>query len=83
MDAAVKRLLPPAASGTSSPTLNPSFTAKLRPWLQAFDLGARYDAGAIRDQIKATQEAAESAPHVLDGYLLWDPANRYKRDSLL
>ncbi|KKU14718.1 MAG: hypothetical protein UX23_C0010G0002 [Parcubacteria group bacterium GW2011_GWB1_45_9] len=46
--------------------------SKLRPWLQHFDLGAIYDAAKIKAQIQATYDAG-----VTDGWMLWDPSNRY------
>ncbi|MBI2013700.1 MAG: hypothetical protein HYS87_02660 [Candidatus Colwellbacteria bacterium] len=53
---------------------------KLRPWLQDFDLGATYDAGKVRAQIKATEEAL--GEHYA-GFMLWDPRNNYTREALL
>jgi len=44
----------------------------IRPWLQAFDLGAAYPPAAIRRQMQAVGDAGLSA-----GWLLWSPANRY------
>jgi len=51
--------------------------ARVRPWLQAFNLGAVYDAGKIRAQI----EAVEKYPNA--GWLLWNAANRYTAAGLL
>ena len=45
--------------------------AKIRPWLQDFNLGAVYTASMIRDQIKASDEAGGY------GWLIWDPSNTY------
>ncbi len=45
--------------------------AAVRPWIQAFNLGAVYDAAKIRTQID-TVEAHTSA-----GWLMWNAANRY------
>ena len=51
--------------------------AKIRPWLQAFNLkadtkrGIFYDAEKITAQINAAQTANSS------GFLLWDPENKY------
>jgi hypothetical protein len=39
-------------------TILPPRHAVLRPWLQDFNLGAVYDANKIRDQIRATTDAA-------------------------
>jgi hypothetical protein len=48
--------------------------AKLRPWLQDFNLGADYDATMIGKQIKATQDALKN-DYV--GYMLWNPSSAY------
>lgn len=45
--------------------------AQLRPWLQAFNMGARYGAQNIRAQI----DMVEKYPNA--GWLLWNAANRY------
>lgn len=45
--------------------------AKLRAWLQAFNLGAIYDGEKIRSQINAADDAGA------DGWILWNAANRY------
>lgn len=59
--------------------LNPT-AAKLRPWLQDFNLGAVYDGGMVRAEIAAAREALgdESA-----GFLLWSSDNLYTREALL
>jgi len=54
-----------------------STPAKLRPWLQDFDLGATYDASKVRAQMQATYDAG------LTSWMLWDPSNKYTRDALL
>ena len=45
---------------------------QIRPWLQAFDLGAPYPPRAIRSQMQAVADAGLSV-----GWLLWSPSNRY------
>ncbi|MBP6859567.1 MAG: glycoside hydrolase [Candidatus Magasanikbacteria bacterium] len=45
--------------------------AKLRTWIQAFNLGAVYDGTKIRAQIKASDDAGA------DGWILWNASNRY------
>ncbi len=52
----------------------PKFTdkrAKVRPWIQAFNLGAVYDAGKIRAQINEVEKYTDA------GWLLWNASNRY------
>lgn len=50
--------------------------AKVRPWIQAFDLGAIYDAEKIRTQIDVVEKYASS------GWLLWNASNRYTNAGL-
>lgn len=51
--------------------------AKIRAWLQDFNLGAVYDGDKIRAQIDATDKAGA------DGWILWNAANRYGPDGLM
>ena len=58
---------------------SPKFTdrkAELRPWIQAFDLGAVYDGAKIRAQI----DEIEKFPNA--GWLLWNASNRYSDAGL-
>ncbi len=50
--------------------------AKSRPWIQAFNLGAIYDAQKIRDQIDVIEAYTDG------GWLLWNAANRYSDAGL-
>ena len=50
--------------------------AKPRPWLQAFNMGAIYDAAKIRAQIDAAENNGA------DGWLLWNASNRYTAAGL-
>lgn len=50
---------------------------KLRPWLQAFDLGAVYTPEMVRKQIDATYDAG------LTSWLLWNAASVYDKAALL
>ena len=50
--------------------------AKLRPWLQDFNIGAYYDARMIELQKKAVYDAGA------DGWLLWNPKNYYTEAGL-
>lgn len=53
-----------------------STPAKIRPWLQDFDLGADYTAELVRAEKQAVYDAG------LDSWMLWDPANRYTIEAL-
>lgn len=50
--------------------------AQVRPWLQAFNLGAVYGAENIRAQINAVEKYDNA------GWLLWNAANRYSEAGL-
>jgi len=57
---------------------NPNMTmAKLRPWLQDFDMGAIYDAEMIELQKKAVYDGNGF------GWLLWNPKNIYTEGALI
>jgi hypothetical protein len=49
--------------------------ARLRPWLQDFDLGATYTPEMLEAQVRATREALGED---YAGYILWDPKNQYR-----
>lgn len=46
---------------------------KIRPWIQDFDLGAQYGKVEVEAQIKALNDLG------LQGYMIWDPSNKYSR----
>lgn len=45
--------------------------AKIRPWLQDFDMGAEYDSYMINEEIKAVEDAKGF------GWLMWNSGNEY------
>lgn len=49
--------------------------AKLRTWIQDFNLGATYGYQQIQDQIRASYDAGVSS------YMVWDPKNRYTKNA--
>jgi len=49
----------------------------VRPWLQDFNLGARYTPQMVRTQITATTDAG-----YLNGWMLWNPKNIYSTTAL-
>lgn len=51
--------------------------AKVRPWIQAFNIGATYGAENIRAQIDMVEKYSDG------GWLLWNAANRYTTAGLL
>ncbi len=58
-----------AVAASSSPE-------KLRPWLQAFDLGATYTPTMVHAQMQAAYDSG------LTSWMLWDAANRYTKEEL-
>lgn len=71
MDNAFKRL---SLLNVTHPT-----KAKLRPWLQDFNLGAIYDAKMVRSQIEAVYDAAGDN---FKGFMLWNSSNFYTKEAL-
>jgi len=53
--------------------------AKLRPWLQDFDLGATYDEKQVRLEIDAVSEALGEN---FSGFMLWNSENFYTKEAL-
>jgi hypothetical protein len=51
--------------------------AKVRPWIQAFNLGAVYDGEKIRAQIDEIEKYPDNA-----GWLMWNASNRYTAAGL-
>ncbi len=84
MDSAVARLINynQQLATTTLTTNNYQLKTKLRPWLQAFDLGAAYTPEMVREEIQATYDAATSSPALLNGFMLWSPSNVYDRRAL-
>jgi len=54
-----------------------SSPAKLRPWLQDFDMGAVYDAQMVNSEKRAAYDAGAY------GWLLWNPKNIYTENALI
>ncbi len=54
-----------------------STPAKLRPWLQDFNLGAVYDAAMVRKEMQAVYDSG------LTSWMSWDAANRYTPGAYL
>jgi hypothetical protein len=54
--------------------------ARLRPWIQDFNLGAKYDAPMVKAEIKAIEDALGDR---FAGYMVWAPSNVYTRQALV
>jgi len=54
--------------------------AKIRPWLQDFDMGAVYDTNMVKQEIKAV---AESMGEDFSGFMLWSPSNIYTKGAII
>jgi hypothetical protein len=52
----------------------------LRPWLQDFNLGARYDKKMVKAEIKAVSEGLPEEE--FKGFMLWNPGNFYTKEAL-
>lgn len=64
------------AAAAAAPAIR---AAKLRPWLQDFNMGAKYDAPAVRAEIKAVEDALGNR---FAGYMIWSPSNVYTQQAL-
>jgi len=53
-----------------------TYTAKLRPWYQDFDMGATY----TRDMVRAQIDAGNALD--IKSFMLWDPKNKYTPSAL-
>ncbi len=77
IESAVRKLVKYSSSqGTSTVGVEIKTVAKIRPWLQDFDLGADYDAQKVRAQIDASDKSGGV------GWMIWDPKNIYTRGAL-
>jgi len=56
------------------------YGARLRPWLQDFNLGAEYDTSKVYLQIKAVKDILGEDYH---GYMLWSPENWYNEEAIV
>ncbi len=54
-------------------------SAKIRPWLQDFNIGAMYDAKKIEAEIKGVSDATGAD---FSGFMLWNPLNRYTQEAV-
>jgi hypothetical protein len=63
------------AESTSSPKTG--IAAKIRPWLQDFNLGATYDASMIAKENKAVEDSFSASSSYFGGVMLWSPSNIY------
>jgi len=55
-------------------------TAKFRPWLQDFNMGAVYTAEMVKQEIQATQD---SLGENYFGFMLWNSSNIYTQGAVL
>jgi hypothetical protein len=71
---------PPAkGDGAAAPEVEIK-AARLRPWIQDFNLGAKYDAAMVKAEIKAVEDALGDR---FAGYMVWAPSNVYTRQALV
>lgn len=77
IDSGLERLI-----ALTSQTSTSGARARLRPWLQDFNLGAIYDAEKVRAEIRAVEDAIGSSTDLFSGWYLWNPANNYTEGAL-
>ncbi len=56
--------------------------AKIRPWIQVFDLGAAYTPAMVKAELVATADTLATST-AYGGWMLWDPSNNYKSFNAL
>ena len=68
-------------NGTNLPSADEGLTvkAKIRPWLQDFNLGATYDASMVKKEIQAVTDSMKAD---FNGYMLWNASNIYTADAI-
>lgn len=59
---------------------DPQITAKIRPWLQDFNMGATYTADMIQAEINAVSDSLGTR---YNGFMMWNPSNVYTKAALL
>jgi len=62
----------------SDPSIPLPKLAKIRPWIQDFNLGAEYNVDMVNQEIKAVSDATGKD---FVGYLVWNPSNVYTLDT--
>ncbi len=72
MDSAVLRKAAFASNG--------ALAAKVRPWLQDFNMGANYTAEMVKAEIKAVEDALGEN---YNGFMLWNASNIYTAGAVL
>jgi hypothetical protein len=70
---------PAKADGAAAPEVEIK-AARLRPWIQDFNMGAKYDAAMVKSEIKAVEDALGDR---FAGYMVWAPSNVYTRQALV
>ncbi len=70
---------PKKGDGATAPEVEIK-AARLRPWIQDFNMGAKYDAAMVKSEIKAVEDALGDR---FAGYMVWAPSNVYTRQALV
>ena len=70
---------PKKGDGAAAPEVEIK-AARLRPWIQDFNMGAKYDAAMVKSEIKAVEDALGDR---FSGYMVWAPSNVYTRQALV
>ncbi len=50
--------------------------SQIRPWIQDFNLGAKYTTDMVKLELKAAYDTG------VNSWMIWDPANKYHEDAL-
>ena len=80
IDSAVKRRLAYDKLVNADNGDNPKKLAKIRPWLQDFNMGADYTADMVKKEVNALEDSIKKD---FAGYLLWNPSNFYTENAII
>lgn len=84
LDKALSKWLRLAEGSSSTPAIPKEKLGKLRPWIQDFDMGAKYDAAMVKKEFQAVYDSLRNSTtsYTYAGWLIWDPSNTYTEGAL-
>lgn len=85
LDKALSKWLRLAEGSSSTPAIPKEKLGKLRPWIQDFDMGAKYDGAMVRKEFQAVYDSLQNSTtsYTYAGWLIWDPSNTYTESALV
>lgn len=85
LDKALGKWLKLAEGSSSTPAIPKEKLGKLRPWIQDFNMGAKYDGAMIKKEFQAVYDSLlnSTTSYAYSGWLIWDPSNTYTESALV